>query len=131
MMSRLCALHWIIVLYESVVPDVLKADYSREFIIPIIHQLVDDPPEKIVYKSLEVLAKITVPVKGESLRTGVSPTSLSGLALSSPSWMVQGVGDSSEDVPFPMTDSSIGFALEILDKQRSRLRSRDREVFSA
>ena len=26
MMSRLCALHWIIVLYESVVPDVLKAD---------------------------------------------------------------------------------------------------------
>ena len=25
-MSRLCALHWIIVLYESVVPDVLKAD---------------------------------------------------------------------------------------------------------
>ena len=29
MMSRLCALHWIIVLYESVVPDVLKADVSR------------------------------------------------------------------------------------------------------
>ncbi len=25
MMSRLCALHWVIVLYESVVPDVLKA----------------------------------------------------------------------------------------------------------
>jgi hypothetical protein len=30
MMSRLCALHWVIVLYESVVPDVLKADVSRE-----------------------------------------------------------------------------------------------------
>lgn len=29
MMSRLCALHWIIVLYESVVPDVLKADVSK------------------------------------------------------------------------------------------------------
>jgi hypothetical protein len=28
MMSRLCALHWVIVLYESVVPDVLKADVS-------------------------------------------------------------------------------------------------------
>jgi hypothetical protein len=28
-MSRLCALHWIIVLYESVVPDVLKADVSK------------------------------------------------------------------------------------------------------
>jgi hypothetical protein len=29
MMSRLCALHWVIVLYESVVPDVLKADVSH------------------------------------------------------------------------------------------------------
>ena len=27
-MSRLCALHWVIVLYESVVPDPLKADVS-------------------------------------------------------------------------------------------------------
>lgn len=26
--SRLCALHWVIVLYESVVPDALKADVS-------------------------------------------------------------------------------------------------------
>lgn len=25
-MSRFCALHWVIVLYESVVPDILKAD---------------------------------------------------------------------------------------------------------
>jgi hypothetical protein len=25
-LSRLCALHWVIVLYESVVPDPLKAD---------------------------------------------------------------------------------------------------------
>jgi hypothetical protein len=29
MWSRLCALHWVIVLYESVVPDVLKADVSK------------------------------------------------------------------------------------------------------
>lgn len=27
-MSRLCALHWVIVLYECVVPDPLKADVS-------------------------------------------------------------------------------------------------------
>jgi hypothetical protein len=27
-MSRLCALHWVIVLYDSVVPDPLKADVS-------------------------------------------------------------------------------------------------------
>ena len=33
MMSRLCALHWIIALYESVVPDVLKADVSDRFCI--------------------------------------------------------------------------------------------------
>ena len=26
--SRLCALHWVIVLYESVVPDALKAEVS-------------------------------------------------------------------------------------------------------
>jgi hypothetical protein len=31
-MSRLCALHWVIVLYESVVPDVLKADVSFHFV---------------------------------------------------------------------------------------------------
>lgn len=29
-MSRLCALHWVIVLYESVVPDALKADVRIE-----------------------------------------------------------------------------------------------------
>jgi hypothetical protein len=28
MMSRLCALEWVVVLYESVVPDVLKAEVS-------------------------------------------------------------------------------------------------------
>ena len=30
MMSRLCALDWVVVLYESVVPDALKADVSFE-----------------------------------------------------------------------------------------------------
>jgi hypothetical protein len=29
MMSRLCALEWVVVLYESVVPDALKAEVSR------------------------------------------------------------------------------------------------------
>lgn len=29
MMSRLCALEWVVVLYESVVPDVLKAEVSQ------------------------------------------------------------------------------------------------------
>jgi len=131
MMSRLCALHWIIVLYESVVPDVLKADYAREFIIPIIHQLVDDPPEKIIYKSLEVLAKITIPVKGESIHERIQSKSLSGLAVSSPSWVAPAFGENNDEPSYPMNDSSIGFALDILDKQRRLSRSRDREVFSA
>mmetsp|Transcript_57459 Transcript_57459/g.66364 ORF Transcript_57459/g.66364 Transcript_57459/m.66364 type:complete len:1069 (+) Transcript_57459:501-3707(+) len=134
MMSRLCALHWIIVLYESVVPDVLKADYAREFIIPIIHQLVDNPPEKIIFKSLEVLAVITIPVKGESQNQRISTSnSLSGLNVSPPSWVApEFIGnDDGEDLSYPMNDNSVRFSLDILDKQRRPLQSRDREVFSA
>jgi len=133
MMSRLCALHWIIVLYESVVPDVLKADYAREFIVPVIHQLVDNPPERIIFKSLEVLAKITVPVPGERMPDSYSRTlsshSLSGLVPSSPSWMGSDPDSSEADGSFPMNDASVGFALDILDKPRRLLKSRDREVF--
>ena len=47
-MSRLCALHWVILLYKYVIPDLLKADYAREFIFAIINQLVDNPPDIIV-----------------------------------------------------------------------------------
>jgi hypothetical protein len=36
MWSRLCALHWVIVLYESVVPDVLKADVRLGYGILIL-----------------------------------------------------------------------------------------------
>ncbi|KAG7357362.1 vacuolar protein 14-like protein [Nitzschia inconspicua] len=131
MWSRLCALQWIVVLYESVVPDVLKADYAREFIIPIIHQLVDNPPERIIFKSLEVLAKITVPVQGELPSRGVKrANSLSGLAPSSPSWILPNASGriASTDL---MKEESIEFALDILDTDRRELQSRDREVFSA
>ena len=37
-LSRLCALHWVIILYESVVPHLLKADVSRAKFV------VDDSP---------------------------------------------------------------------------------------
>jgi hypothetical protein len=93
--------------------------------------LVDDPPEKIIFKSLEVLAKITIPVKGECLGERLpSSNSLSGLAHSL-SWVAPERVDDGGEASFPMNDSSVGFALDILDKQRSLLRSRDRQVFSA
>ena len=118
MMSRRCALEWIIVLYEYVVPDSLKAEYAREFITPIIHQLVYEPPEPIVFKSLEVLAKITVPVKGEKLTEELNE---------------EKTEKSSADVngeSNPMTDSSAQYALDILDASRCALKSRDRQVFA-
>jgi hypothetical protein len=156
-MSRLCALQWVIVLYESVVPDELKADvsipdgcvvkswlllhvlmniplfpaqYAREFVFPIIHQLADRPPETIVYKSLEALAKITVPVSGEDHSRRLSSGSLSG--LDSPTWAVPtGSGSEGSLAEFPMTESNVTYALNILDPTRRQLKSRDREVFSA
>ena len=39
-MSRLCALHWVIVLYESVVPDSLKADVSLFVFLKVILRFV-------------------------------------------------------------------------------------------
>jgi hypothetical protein len=119
----------LVVFSEFLISFFFDFKYAREFIIPIIHQLVDDPPEKIIFKSLEVLAKITIPVKGEPL-VSERPSSLSGLATS-PSWMTPDLVDDDEEASYPMNDSSVGFALGILDKQRSLLRSRDRQVFSA
>ncbi len=43
-LSRLCVLHWVVVLYENVVPENLKADFASEFVDCIIYQLVDQPP---------------------------------------------------------------------------------------
>lgn len=40
--SRLCALHWVIVLYESVVPDALKAEVRKRQSLSV--------PEKTVWK---------------------------------------------------------------------------------
>jgi len=128
-MSRLCALDWVIVLYESVVPVLLKADFAREFVYAIIHRnLVDNPPESIVYKSLEVLAKITVPVAGEDVNRTLSTTS-----MSKEPWNADETDDDESSPHFPMTDSNIDFALnfDILDPSRRLLMSRNREVFSA
>ena len=45
--------------------------------------------------------------------------------------MAQNFALDDEEASYPMNNSSVGFALDILDKQRSLLRSRDRQVFSA
>jgi Vacuolar protein 14 C-terminal Fig4p binding len=81
-----------------------------------------------VYKSLEVLARITVPVPGEEPLRQKSTKALPGLG--SPLWTASGCTDS-EEMEFPMNDSSVEYAMKTLDQSRRRLKSRDREVFSA
>jgi len=122
MMSRLCALEWVIVLYDYVVPDSLKAEYACEFIPPIIHQLVYEPPEMIVFKSFEVLAKITVPVKGEKEAGDSSPGKVDA--------EVNGEANVISPDFDPMSDTSAAFALDVLDSSQSNFKSRNRQVFS-
>ena len=91
--------------------------------------MVDNPPKAIVKKSLEVIAKITVPVEGEKIHSrSLSSHSLSGLG--SPVWASSDINEVEEAAEFPMTESSLDFALKILKKRR-HLKSRDRQVFSA
>lgn len=59
----------------------------------------------------------------------MSSHSLSGLVASSPSWTGSEADGNEPDSSFPMNDASLGFALDILDKPRRLLKSRDREVF--
>jgi hypothetical protein len=100
-----------------------NTQFAREFISPIIRQLVDNPPDSIIFKSLEVLATITVPVKGEGLPSEGSSSSL--LALTA--------ADEAEDVManFPMNEKDTELALEIIPKAMRKTKSRDRQVFSA
>jgi len=77
---------------------------------------VDNPPEAIIFKSLEVLAKITVPVEGEKAASQAS----SSTALVS-----------MEASQHPMTDSNALFALDVVDSSRRQSESRDRQVFTA
>ena len=93
---------------------------------------MDNPPKVIVEKSLEVLARITVPVVGED-HNWLSSHSLSGLA--SPIWAssttaVDG-NDDGDIAEFPMARMHVEYALQILPNDRRRLKSRDRQVFSA
>jgi len=111
-LSRLCALQWVVVLYENVVPSSLKPEFSSEFIDCIIYQLVDQPPGIIVVKSFEVLGKITqvemTDVTVEPVAKIPEPCAIS-----------------------PMDEDSVKFALGILDVSQRKLLSRDRSVFAS
>jgi len=112
-MSRLCALQWIAVLYEYVVPHSLKSEYAREFISPILHQLVHNPPDIIIFKSFEVLAKITVPVEGEVV-----------------SEIKETVTNISGRNHVNIVEKVVNTNIDVLDDSRRKLRSRDRSVFA-
>lgn len=113
-LSRLCALQWVVVLYEHVVPNSLKAEYASEFNDAIIYQLVDQPPGIIIVKSFEVLAKISNPAEGEK-----------AYLLAAPDKVDISSGQN------PMSDENANFALGILDPTRRKLMSRDRSVFAS
>lgn len=101
----------------------------------IIHQLMDSAPKSIVYKSLEVLAKITVPVQGESgQRSMTSPSVVA--AIANPTRVSDDTkgDDGSSDAKArrsPMNESNISYAFDILEPERRAMMSRNREVFSA
>jgi len=69
-------------------------------------------------------------VEGEDLSRKSSANVLSGLG--SPLWTGSGGSTDWDDVQeFPMTDSSVAYAMKILETEQRRLKSRDRQVFSA
>ena len=77
----------------------------------MIQQLVDRPPETIVLKTLEVLAKITVPVDGEIFDRTQETYANATIT--------------STELEFPMNHESVTFATRDLSRK-----SRDREVFA-
>mmetsp|Transcript_1451 Transcript_1451/g.2089 ORF Transcript_1451/g.2089 Transcript_1451/m.2089 type:complete len:1590 (+) Transcript_1451:106-4875(+) len=121
--SQLCALEWVVILYDFVVPESLKHEYAEEFITSII-RLLDGANEAIMFKSLEVLAKITIPkhFHGDG--------NLSTFNLFQ-SHQIGDPGDKSYEAKYPMNDANADFALGLLDEKQRRLKSRNREVFAA
>jgi hypothetical protein len=71
-----------------------------------------------------VLARITIPVDGESSR--VPSSNLSGQAH--PVWLNK---DAPEDSPFPMNEASVAYAFELTEPALQQQFSRNRDVFSA
>jgi hypothetical protein len=88
---------------------------------------VNNPPEGIIFKSLEVLVNITVPVDGEKVaqESGFNPL------LSMAAETAGGADETDEEsLQHPMTDANALFALDVLDSSRRQSESRDRQVFT-
>jgi len=126
---RLCALEWVTILFQFVVPDSMKDEYAEEFISPMI-RLLNDAPEVIVVKILEVLSKITVVATSEFDKSpSLSSTSSTNL-LFQQAVNKERVTDEEEQT-HPMTDTNANFALGVLDFAEKDRLSRNREVFAA
>jgi hypothetical protein len=114
-----------------------REQYAKEFIHAIIHQLVDNPPTSIVHKSLEVLAKITIPSPGEAGQRGIaSPSAAAAIVGAKSAAGAVGSGDaasapSAATWSSPINESNISFAFDVLEPSRRVLMSRNREVFAA
>ena len=86
----------------------------------------DNPSTIIVEKSLEVLAKVTIPVPEEDQTTWQNDfSSKIEVTLSSSH------DDINDDTKHIMSQSNVEYALQVLDQDGRRLKSRDRRVFSA
>ena len=121
-LGRLCALEWVVVLYEHVVPNSLKERYASEFVDCILYQLVSKPPGVIIVKTYEVLAKISN--VGEDA-SSVSPNPLMEEEAALPG-KVRTIQQN------PMNNNNVNFALgTIMDPSQRKLFSRDRVVFAS
>jgi len=130
--SLLCALEWITILFEFVVPESLRDEYAEEFIIPIV-RLLDNTPHHITFKSLEVLYKITLAITktNEDDRSSFLPVSNSSSDLSHQSNRKQKAEEEYYVPRHPMTDANATFALGILSLEERQHFSRNRQVFTA
>jgi len=127
-----CALDWITILFEAVVPELLRDEYAEEFIKPIV-RLLDNASDHIISSSLEVLAKITVnTVEGGGDSTNKLPPSTSKTRSSKDTTESNANNDETDYKPIhPMTDANATFALGILDVAVRQRLSRSRRVFTA
>lgn len=120
---------------STLLSRVTLVKFAKVFILAIIHQLADNPPQIIVRKSLEVLAKITVPVPGEMKHRRIGSNPMNSVYCS-PAWNASTVSRTNTEYyedhsDSPMSDDNVNFAMNILDESSRLLISRDREVFSS
>ena len=90
--------------------------------------MIENPPELIVIKSFEALAKITTPFDEALTVSNESLLNTNTTADGSSSNHMNTSNSFKNDF---MTNENINFALDVMSPPRKRLKSRDREVFKA